>query len=49
LKEWGPRDQISGDQNRRSKLLVCEIDQEIEIIAKFQDIKTNILQKQSRD
>jgi hypothetical protein len=33
--EWGSRDRISGDLNRRSKLLVCKIDQEIEIIEKI--------------
>jgi hypothetical protein len=29
-REWGSRDQVLGDQNRRSKLLLCKIDQEIE-------------------
>ena len=48
-KEWGSRDRISRDRNRRSKLLVCKIDHEIEIIAKFHEIKINIFQKRSGD
>jgi hypothetical protein len=47
--EWGSRDRISWDRNRRSKLLVCKIDHEIEIIAKFHEIEINILQKRSGD
>ena len=47
--EWGSRDRISRDQNRRSKLLVCKIYHEIKIIAKFHEIEINILQKRSGD